>query len=182
MRLIPLAEEHAAPLYAIARKPGVWEWKPHRMEEPQHMEGYVQAALTERQQGSAQPFAILARDSGLVLGTTRFGSMALQHRRVEIGWTFLDPDVWRTAVNTECKRLLLGFAFERLECLRVELKTDLRNLRSRTAIERLGAKQEGILRSHILYDDGRVRDTVYYSILSDEWPAVRAELDRRLSP
>ncbi len=180
VRLVALSTDHVAALFTIASKPGVWQWKPNAMTKLADMEEYVGASLADRDAGIAIPFAILQQDSDTVLGCTRFGNVALQHRRLEIGWTFLDPAVWRTAVNSECKRLLLGYAFDQMDCGRVELKTDALNDRSRRAILRLGAQEEGILRSHIVCEDGRVRDTVYFSILKNEWPNVRSFLDERL--
>ena len=181
VRLAPLAPAHAAPLYAIARRPGVWDWMPSRMRSPADMQAYIEAAAEEKAAGGCMPFAILKANSDQVLGSTRYGALAMQHRRLEIGWTFLDPSTWRSAVNSECKRLLLGYAFDHLECLRVEFKTDSLNTRSRTAIARLGATEEGTLRQHIVCADGRLRHSVYFSILADEWPDVRDRLDRRLA-
>ncbi len=120
------------------------------------------------------------RASGAVAGSTRFGNVAPEHRRVEIGWTFVGYPWQRTSVNTAAKLLLLTHAFERLGCVRVELKTDARNTVSRAAILRLGATEEGILRHHIVCADGHLRDTVYFSILAAEWPAVKAKLTARL--
>ena len=126
-------------------------------------------------------WATVERASGRAVGSTRFGDIAPEHDRVEIGWTWIAPSRQRTAVNTEAKLLQLSYAFDTLGAGRVALKTDLRNERSQGAIERLGAVREGVLRRHIRLPDGHVRDTVYYSILADEWPAVKARLEERLS-
>jgi RimJ/RimL family protein N-acetyltransferase len=126
-------------------------------------------------------WATVERASDRAVGSTRFGDIAPEHGRVEIGWTWIAPSRQRSAVNTEAKLLQLTYAFDTLGAGRVALKTDLRNERSQRAIERLGAVREGVLRRHLRLPDGHVRDTVYYSILADEWPAVRARLEERLS-
>jgi RimJ/RimL family protein N-acetyltransferase len=125
-------------------------------------------------------WATVDRSTGRAVGSTRFGDIAPAHGRVEIGWTWIAPSHQRTAVNTEAKLLQLTYAFDELGAARVALKTDGRNLRSQAAIERLGAMREGVLRRHIRMPDGFMRDTVYFSILSDEWPAVKARLEERL--
>ena len=119
--------------------------------------------------------------TGRAVGSTRFGDIAPEHGRVEIGWTWIAPSHQRTAANTEAKLLQLGYAFDELGASRVALKTDGRNLRSQAAIERLGGQREGVLRRHIRLPDGYIRDTVYYSILAEEWPAVKARLEERLA-
>lgn len=151
------------------------------MDSPDGTEAYIQSAQEEHELGGYMPFAILEANSEQVLGSTRYDALAMQHRRLEVGWTFLNPGIWRSAVNTECKCLLLGYAFDHLECIRVEFKTDSRNTRPRAAILRLGAKQEGSLRAHILCADGSRRDMVYFSILEAEWPAVPEGLESRLA-
>jgi RimJ/RimL family protein N-acetyltransferase len=120
------------------------------------------------------------RQRGLVVGSTRFGNIDLANRRLEIGWSWIAPPWQRSAINTEAKYLMLRHAFERLGCMRVEFKTDVLNIRSRQALLRIGAKEEGILRQHMITSSGRLRDTVYYSILDHEWPAIKGELERKL--
>jgi len=127
------------------------------------------------------PFAVIHLESGRVAGATRYLNIAPEHRGLEIGGTWYGEEYQRTAVNTECKYLLLGYAFEFLRCIRVQLKTDLRNERSQRAIERIGAKREGVLRNHMILPDGRFRDSVYYSILDSEWPDVKKGLEGKLS-
>jgi RimJ/RimL family protein N-acetyltransferase len=144
------------------------------------MSRYVLQALDELSRGIALPFVIVAQPSGEVVGSTRYGSVDLDNRRLEIGWTWITPRYQRTAMNTEAKLLLLTHAFERLGANRVELKTDALNQKSRHAIARLGAVEEGTFRKHIVTSSGRVRDTVYYSIIDTEWPAVKARLESRL--
>ena len=126
-------------------------------------------------------WATIALDSGRAVGSTRFGDIDVPSERVEIGWTFLAPSRWRTALNSEAKLLQLRYAFEELGAGRVALKTDARNLRSQAAIERLGGVREGVLRRHMRMPDGFIRDSVYYSILRDEWPVVRDRLEERLA-
>lgn len=144
------------------------------------MRRYVEAALDLRRAGSAYPFVTIERAGGRVIGSTRFGSITPRHRRVEIGWTWLGRPWQRTALNTETKYLMFAHAFEEMGCNRVELKTDALNEQSRRAILRLGAQQEGRLRSHTVTDTGRVRDTVYFSIIAEEWPGTRERLREML--
>jgi RimJ/RimL family protein N-acetyltransferase len=144
------------------------------------MTAYVATALDEQRRGLAVPFAIVETARGQVIGSTRFGNIDVHNRRLEIGWTWLALSHQRTAANTNAKRLLLAHAFEELGAMRVELKTDALNEKSRNAILRLGAVQEGVFRKHMVTASGRVRDTVYFSILDSEWPGVRSKLDERL--
>ena len=144
------------------------------------MRGYGGEALELANRGMALPFATIDRASGQVAGSTRFANIDLANRRVEIGWTWLGRRFQRTAINTEVKYLMLRHAFESMGCNRVELKTDALNQRSRAAIRRIGAVEEGILRAHMLTHSGRFRDTVYFSILSNEWPGVRQWFEGRL--
>lgn len=181
VRLEPLTQEHVAPLADVGLEPSLWTWIPSPVATADEMRAYVAAALDEQRRGVSLPFATVERATGRVVGSTRFGNIALEHRRVEIGWTWVGVPWQRTAVNTEAKRLMLAHAFEALACERVELKTDALNARSRAAIRRLGATEEGILRRHMMTRTGRLRDTVYFSILRDEWPAVRDALDARLA-
>lgn len=181
MVLEPLAPEHADALFAAADDPSMFRYLSERLETLEDHRGYVQRGLAERDAGRAIPFGIRLRGDGAIVGTTRFAAIDLTHRRAEIGWTWIARRVQRTAVNTECKRLLLGHAFESMQLNRVELKTDALNQVSRAAIARIGAKPEGIFRSHMVMPDGRVRDTAWFSIVRDEWPVVRDALDRRLA-
>ncbi len=127
------------------------------------------------------PFATIEKSSGMVVGSTRYGNIDMAHRRVEIGWTWIAPRWQRTAVNTEAKYLMIGHAFEKLGCMRVELKTDSLNERSRNAILRLGAKEEGTFRNHMITSSGRIRHSVYFSIIDSEWPAIKVCLEGKLS-
>ena len=137
--------------------------------------------LADAKRADFVAWATVDTASGRAVGSTRFGDIAPEHGRLEIGWTWIAPSHQRTAVNTEAKLLQLAYAFDQLGATRVALKTDARNERSQRAIERLGAVREGLLRRHLRLPDGFIRDTVYFSILSDEWPAVKARLEARLS-
>ncbi|HEU0076683.1 MAG TPA: GNAT family protein [Longimicrobiaceae bacterium] len=181
VRLEPLSPEHVPALSEVGIDPELWRWTLANIRTPEDMRAYVDAALRERDAGHALPFATVDAASGRVVGSTRFTGVSLADGRVEIGWTWLARPWQRTPANTEAKYLMLRHAFEALGCVRVELKTDALNERSRAAILRVGATQEGILRKHMRSQEGRMRDTVYFSILDDEWPAVRAGLEARLA-
>ena len=180
IRLEPLSEGHHPALCAVGLDAELWQWSPRPLRTPADMAAYIEFALAERAAGRALPFVIVDQATGRAIGSTRFGAIEPAHRRVEIGWTWLGRPWQRTAVNTEAKYLLLRHAFETLGCIRVELKTDALNERSRAAIRRIGAREEGILRSHMVTASGRIRDSVYYSILDGEWPAVKRNLEARL--
>ncbi|HSK18575.1 MAG TPA: GNAT family protein [Longimicrobiales bacterium] len=180
VRLDPLSREHVPALTAIGLDPDLWQWTVSQVRTAADMARYVETALAEQSQGRSLPFATVERSSGRVVGSTRFGSIDLRNRRVEIGWTWIARAWQRTVINTEAKYLMLRHAFEMLDCIRVELKTDVLNERSRAAMRRIGAVEEGVLRSHMITESGRVRDTVYYSILAAEWPEVRAGLEAKL--
>ena len=144
------------------------------------MAAYIDAALAEQARGVSLPFTIVEKSSGKPVGCTRFANIDRVHRRVEIGWTWVAKTWQRTAVNTESKYLLLRHAFETLGCIRVELKTDSLNEKSRAAILRIGAREEGIFRNHMITASGRIRHTVYFSIVDSEWPAAKSRLEQRL--
>ena len=180
VRLEPLSMVHLDALCAVGLNPELWQWEAIRKRSREDMQAYVGKALDEQQRRVSLPFATLFRRTGQVIGSTRYLNMDLANRRVEIGATWIGRPWQRTAVNTEVKYLMLQHAFEVLGCFRVELKTDVLNERSRRAILRLGAKEEGVLRRHVVTDTGRVRDTVYYSILDHEWPSVKVALQAKL--
>jgi N-acetyltransferase len=180
VRLEPLREAHLTPMAEVAFDPELWRWTMTRIVTFEDLTSYVQSALQEQRTGAALPFATVERSTGRVVGSTRFGNIDRANRRVEIGWTWIARPWQRTVLNTEAKYLMLRWAFEEAGCIRVELKTDARNERSRAAIARLGAVEEGVLRSHMITDTGRIRDTVYFSIIDSEWPAVRASLEEKL--
>jgi RimJ/RimL family protein N-acetyltransferase len=181
VRLEPLSLDHLDPLCEVGLDADLWQWTVTQIHSPEDMRRYVEAALDQQQAGTALPFATVERASGTVVGSTRYLNIDQQHRRVEIGSTWLARPWQRTALNTEAKYLMLRHAFDTLGCIRVEFKTDVLNERSRRAIQRLGAIEEGILRHHVITQKGRVRDTIYYSMLAGEWPAVRTHLEARLA-
>jgi RimJ/RimL family protein N-acetyltransferase len=146
------------------------------------MLAYIQLALNEQQRGVSLPFAIVEKATSRPIGSTRYGNIDRTHHRLEIGWTWVAGPWQRTPINTEAKYLLLRHAFESLGCIRVELKTDSLNERSRAAILRIGAREEGVFRNHMITETGRIRHTVYFSIIDSEWPAVRARLEVKLHP
>ena len=158
----------------------IFRWIPYAMTSEADFERLVDQAFDEQARGVSVVFATMARDTGAVVGSTRFMNIDRANRRVEIGSTWIAPAWQRTAVNTEAKYLMLRHAFEEWQCLRVEFKTDALNERSRNAILRLGAQQEGIFRKHMTTHTGRIRDSVYFSILDTEWPAVKARLEEKL--
>jgi RimJ/RimL family protein N-acetyltransferase len=181
-RLEPLSQAHAQDLCAAGGESAQWAYLPRgELRSVEDARAWIADALEAQAAGRELAFAIVSLASGRAVGSTRFLDIRREHRGLEIGWTWLSPAVQRTAVNTECKRLLLAHAFETLGALRVQLKTDARNERSQRAIERLGAVREGVLRSHQVVRDGFVRDTVMYSVIAAEWPAVRARLDGSLA-
>lgn len=180
VQLEPLAREHAEGLRAAAADGELWKLWFTSVPQPEAAEAYIDTALALQAEGRALPFVVRDAD-GVIVGSTRYGNIEAAHRRVEIGWTWYAQRVQRTALNTEAKRLLLAHAFERLDCIAVEFRTHWHNHRSRAAIARLGAKQDGVLRNHMLMPDGGVRDTVVFSIIASEWPAVRQGLDFRLA-
>ena len=172
--------EHQAGLTAIGLDPEIWRLTVAVVRTPEEMRSYMESALRLQAEGSSLPFVTIERSSARIVGSTRFGNYDPLNRRIEIGWTWLAGAWQRTATNTEAKYLMLTHAFERLGCVRVELKTDVLNLPSRKAMTRIGAKEEGILRKHTLMWTGRYRDTVFYSILDAEWPQVKARLETLL--
>lgn len=179
-RLEPLEEAHAEDLWRAAQAPEIWSWLANLGADRALFELWMETALAATAENREGVFATRELSGGTVVGSTRFMNVRPGDRVVEIGWTWLNPSVWRTGVNVEAKLLMLGHAFEGLECLRVELKTDARNERSRGAMEALPAQFEGVLRKHMVMPGIGVRDSAYYSIVDDEWPAVRANLARRL--
>jgi len=180
VRLEPLTPAHAAGLAEVGLDDDLWKWIPTPVCTPEEMSAYVQSALQDQAAGTALPFALIEKSSGRTIGSTRYANIERVHHRLEIGWTWVARPWQRTAINTEAKYLLLRHAFETLKCMRVELKTDSLNERSRAAILRLGATQEGIFRNHMMTATGRIRHTVYFSIVDSEWPEVKARLEARL--
>jgi len=181
VRLEPLSLDHLDDLARVAFDEEIWRWTSERAMSPGELRAYVERALAAARTGSVLPFATFSRAAGRAIGSTRLATFEPANRRLEIGWTWIGREWQRTVVNTEAKFLMLAHAFEKLGCVRVELRTDTLNERSRAAILRIGATEEGVLRKHAITSTGRVRDDVYYSILDDEWPAVKDRLRARLA-
>jgi len=184
-RLEPLTAAHADQLVAAASDGELWNSKVTVVPSQETISEYLRAALDGQSKGSELPFVISRKEPETqadhsVVGTTRFYDISTVDRKAAIGYTWLAKSAQRTPVNTEAKLLLLTHAFETWRLVRVELITDLLNEQSRTAILRLGAKQEGILRNHLILPNGRVRDSVFFSIIDEEWPEVKAKLQARL--
>jgi RimJ/RimL family protein N-acetyltransferase len=182
VRLEPLSEAHLDSLAEVGLDEELWRWIPTPVRTRQEMLAYIQLALNEQQRGVSLPFAIVEKATSRPIGSTRYGNIDRTHHRLEIGWTWVAGPWQRTPINTEAKYLLLRHAFESLGCIRVELKTDSLNERSRAAILRIGAREEGVFRNHMITETGRIRHTVYFSIIDSEWPAVRARLEVKLHP
>jgi N-acetyltransferase len=182
VRLEPLRPDHAPMLWEIAKDHlgDLFRWIPYRLESLTEFKEFNARVLDEQEHGLSIPFATFQREPNQIVGTTRYMNMDLPNRKVEIGSTWIAPQWQRTVINTEAKYLMLCHAFEVWSCVRVELKTDALNQRSRNAILRLGAKEEGTLRKHLLTWNGRQRDSVYFSILDTEWPQVKAQLESKL--
>jgi N-acetyltransferase len=179
--LEPLDQSHFEGLSKIAFDPDLWRLNIATIRDADELKASIEAMLAAQAAGTMLPFATIERASQRVIGSTRFMNIERAHRRLEIGGTWIAKRGQRTVINTEAKYLMLRHAFEELGCVRVELKTDALNQQSRTAILRIGAKEEGTLRQHTLTWNGRTRDTVYFSILDKEWPQVKADLDAKLT-
>lgn len=180
VRLEPLTQDHLNALCEVGLNESLWRLIPTMIKDRDDMQRYIETALNEQHRGTALPFVTIEKSSDKVIGSTRFGNIDVNNKRAEIGWTWVSPNWQRTFVNSEAKLLMLTHAFEAWKCIRVELKTDVLNEKSRNAILRLGATEEGIFRRHVICDTGRVRDTVYFSILDSEWPAVKGNLQSKL--
>jgi RimJ/RimL family protein N-acetyltransferase len=182
VRLEPLQREHASDLYEASQDQRIWRFLPQNPSQSlAEIQNWIAFTLQLQEAGSILPFAIIMQEHNRAIGSTRYLDIQTQNRGLEIGWTWLTPTVQRTGVNTECKYLLLRHAFEQLGMIRVQLKTDSRNLQSQRAIERLGAVKEGTLRNHMILPDGYYRHSVYYSIIESEWPTVKAGLEEKMA-
>jgi RimJ/RimL family protein N-acetyltransferase len=178
VRMEPLSYDHHSGLCEIGLDPDLWQWIPYAVTTPDEMQAYIRTAFEWQAAGTALPFVTIA--DGRVAGCTRYMNIETAHRRLEIGATFVGRAWQRSVVNTEAKYLMLRHAFETLGCMRVELKTDSLNQRSRNAILRIGATEEGTFRNHMITSTGRVRHTVYFSIIDSEWPRVKAHLESKM--
>jgi RimJ/RimL family protein N-acetyltransferase len=181
VRLEPLTQAHHAQLCEIGLDDELWRLTTTIIRTPEDMKKYIDAAAKDFSDGKALPFAIIEKASGKAVGSTRFGNIDPTHRRVEIGWTWIARQWQRTLINTETKYLLLSHAFDTLGCMRVEFKTDSTNSRSRNALMRIGAKEEGVFRNHMIMPGGRIRHSVYFSIIDSEWNKVKRELEKKLA-
>lgn len=180
VKIRPMEEYDVQELFDTGSSSDIWAYMPIDVQSLDDMKHLVDGALQARERGTEFPFVIVDQESGKIVGSTRFLDISIANRNLEIGWTWLSPTVWRTQINTECKYLLLKYCFETLGTIRVQLKTDGRNVRSQRAIERLGAVKEGVLRRHRIVYDGYVRDSVYYSVLDQEWNFVKTRLESML--
>lgn len=181
VRLEPLRRDHLADLALVAFDPALWRWTIAGSQDEAGLERWLEAALANAEAGTERPFATIDRASGRAVGSSRFMSIVPEHRRLEIGWTWVGAAFQRSGANREAKLLQLSHAFEVLGANRVEFKTHARNERSRTALAGIGATFEGIFRSHMIMPDGSLRDSVYFSVVADEWPAVKAGLEASLA-
>jgi RimJ/RimL family protein N-acetyltransferase len=180
VRLEPLELDHVAGLAEVALDPRIWQWtlaRPHSIDD---LRAWAETAIANRAAGTELPFVTIERSTGRPIGSSRFMNIVLEHRRLEIGWTWLAPGWQRTGANREAKLLMLGHAFDVLGCRRVEFKTDSRNEASRTALLGIGAQFEGIFRNHMVMPEGPMRHSAWYSVIDEEWPEVRAGLERSL--
>ncbi len=181
VRLVQMSQDHFEQLCEAGLGEDLWRFMPMSMRSRDDMRKYIQIALEMRDAGTAFPFVITEQAGNSVVGSTRYLNIEQAHRRLEIGSTWITPRWQRTPINTEAKYLLLKHAFEVLKCVRVEFKTDSLNTQSRNALVRIGAKEEGVLRNHMIMPDGRLRHSVYYSILDSEWATVKTKLERMMN-
>ena len=176
VRLEPMSLDHVEGLAAVAGDPAIWRWTTGRRMDHAAMRQWVATALANRDAGTEHPWVTVDPATGRPIGSSRYLNIVLEHRRLEIGWTWVTPSWQRRGANREAKLLMIGHAFEALGCMRVEFKTDALNAQSRAALAGIGATFEGIFRRHMVMPDGRIRDSAYFSIIEEEWPTVKAAL------
>lgn len=181
VKLLPMEMGQLDDLWNAANAQEIWEYTSSKIKSREDMKRTIEAAAAERERGTQIPFVVLDKESGKVIGSSRYLDLLESHKSLEIGWTWYHPDYWRTRVNTETKFLMLQYAFEEMDMNRIQFNTDSRNFRSQTAIARLGAKKEGVLRKHRIIADGYVRDTVVFSIIKEEWPEVKSILQEKMN-
>jgi RimJ/RimL family protein N-acetyltransferase len=181
VRLEPLSLDHLPGLTQIGLDAEIWRWMPMSVQSPSDMRRLIEEAVAESEAGTMVPFATIDKATAKPVGSTRYLSIVPQHRRLEIGWTWLGPTAQHSAINTEAKLLMLTHAFDKLGALRVEFKTDALNEKSRTALTKIGTTEEGVFRNHMIMPGDRRRDSAYYSIIEEEWPRVRQHLESRLA-
>lgn len=180
VRLEPMSVDHLDGLCEVGLDESLWTLIPTKVASREDMLAYIESAIADRERGVALPFVTIEKESGKIIGSTRFGNIDTANLRTEIGWTWIAPAWQRSRVNTEAKLLMLNHAFEAWKCIRVEFKTDSLNERSRDAIKRIGAAEEGIFRNHMITSSGRFRHSVYFSIIETEWESVKASLRSKL--
>lgn len=181
VKLVPLDSDHFADLIRIAKDDRIWEFISINGADEQILLAHLRSAVLKRATGEQYPFTVIDKLTGNIIGSTLFHNIYQQHRKLEIGWTWYAPAYWRTGYNRECKLLLMSYAFETLRCVRVQLQTDANNQRSRTAIEGIGGKLEGLMRKERIRANGEYRTTAMFSIIDDEWLVVKHMLDAQLS-
>jgi RimJ/RimL family protein N-acetyltransferase len=181
IRLVPMSMDHCDQLWEAGLDEELWRLTTVVIKGRDDMRRYIQEALKAQDKGMALPFVTVEKKTNKLVGSTRYGNIDESHRRVEIGWTWVAREWQRTVVNTEAKYLMLRHAFETMHCIRVEFKTDSLNEASRNALKRIGAKEEGVFRNHMITSGGRIRHSVYFSIIDSEWPDVKLQLERRLA-
>lgn len=181
VRLEPMRVDHLPALCKVGLEPELWRWTSNIVEQESDLERYVRDALADQNLGKAIPFVTIEKESGTVVGSTRFAAIDVVNRKVEIGWTWINPKWQRTAINTEAKLLMLTHAFEVWKCIRVELKTDVNNQKSQDAMKRIGCVEEGTFRNHMVMESGRYRDSIYFSIIESEWPETKELLRSKLA-
>jgi RimJ/RimL family protein N-acetyltransferase len=181
VRLEPLELEHVPALAEVALDPAIWQWTLARPTDEAGLRVWTAAAIAGRDAGTELPFVTLDAATGRPIGSSRYLNIVMEHRRLEIGWTWVAPPWQRTGANREAKLLMLSHAFDTLGCRRVEFKTDSRNEPSRRALLGIGAQFEGIFRNHMVMPGGGPRHSAYYSVIDDEWPVVRARLEASLA-
>lgn len=174
--LRPMTIEDVEGIYACCRDERIWTHMSQTLQTKEDVQIYIKQALINHKAGTEYPFVIVLRETNEIIGSTRFSDISVQHKRLEIGHTWLHPSYWRTPVNTECKHLLLGYCFEQLQFQRVQIKTGHENSQSQKAIERIGAKKEGVWRNHMIRPNGKIRHTVMYSVITEEWPEVKQHI------
>jgi N-acetyltransferase len=178
IRLEPLAIDHAPGLLAAAAYPEIWRWMPFTIESEEQIQRFLSVALKMAEAKTALPFAIISKAADHPIGSTGYWYIESRHRRLEIGASWVTPKWQRSAVNTEAKYLMLRQAFEEMGCIRVEFKVDSLNEKSCVALKRIGATEEGMLRNHMIQPDGRKRHSICFSVIEEEWPEVKARLER----
>jgi len=181
VRLEPLSLEHVPGLAEVGLDPAIWRWTIARPTTEADLRGWAETALRARETGTELPFVTLEASTGRPIGSSRYMNIVLEHRRLEIGWTWVAPPWQRSGANREAKLLMLGHAFDVVGCRRVEFKTDSLNEPSRTALLGIGAQFEGIFRNHMVMPDGRMRHSAYYSVIDDEWLRVKSRLEALLA-